>query len=167
MFELTELSTLTKTEFYKALTGQLYALLDDEEDFIANAANFSSLLFHTMPDLNWAGLYLYKQGELVLGPFQGKPACTRIAVGKGVCGTAAERRKTIIVANVHEFPGHIACDQASNSEIVVPMIKGGQLIGVLDLDSPTLARFDEEDKAGLENLVEVFLCKTEVHFLVC
>ncbi len=164
MFELAELSTSTKTEFYKALTNQLYALLGDEHDVIANAANFSALLFHTMPDLNWAGVYFYKQGGLVLGPFQGKPACTRIAIGKGVCGTAAERRKTIVVANVHEFPGHIACDQASNSEIVVPMIKSGQLIGVLDLDSPVLARFDEEDKAGLENLVEVFLSKTEIHF---
>jgi L-methionine (R)-S-oxide reductase len=164
MFEWAELSTSTKTEFYKALTNQLYALLGNEHDVIANAANFSALLFHTMPDLNWAGVYFYKQGGLVLGPFQGKPACTRIAIGKGVCGTAAERRKTIVVANVHEFPGHIACDQASNSEIVVPMIKGGQLIGVLDLDSPVLARFDEEDKAGLENLVEVFLSKTEIHF---
>ncbi len=164
MFELAELSTSTKTEFYKALTNQLYALLGDEHDVIANAANFSALLFYTMPDLNWAGVYFYKQGGLVLGPFQGKPACTRIAIGKGVCGTAAERRKTIVVANVHEFPGHIACDQASNSEIVVPMIKSGQLIGVLDLDSPVLARFDEEDKAGLENLVEVFLSKTEIHF---
>jgi L-methionine (R)-S-oxide reductase len=164
MFEFTELSTATKTEFYKALTNQLYTLLGNEHDLIANAANLSSLLFHTMPDLNWAGFYFYKQGELVLGPFQGKPACTRLALGKGVCGTAAQQRKTIIVANVHEFPGYIACDQASNSEIVVPIVKSGQLIGVLDLDSPVLARFDEEDKAGLENLVEVFLSRTEVHF---
>ncbi|MCS7012270.1 MAG: GAF domain-containing protein [Chloroherpetonaceae bacterium] len=160
MFELTDTSNLTKTDLYKTLTMQLYHLLEGEHDFIANAANFSALLYHTMPDLNWAGIYLYKQGELVLGPFQGKPACTRIALGKGVCGTAAERKKTIIVPNVHEFPGHIACDSASNSEIVVPMIRSGQLIGVLDLDSPLLARFDEEDKAGLENLVEVFLAST-------
>lgn len=160
MFELTDTSNLAKTDLYKTLTMQLYHLLDGEHDFIANAANFSALLYHTMPDLNWAGIYLYKQGELVLGPFQGKPACTRIALGKGVCGTAAERKKTIVVPNVHEFPGHIACDSASNSEIVVPMIKNSQLLGVLDLDSPLLARFDEEDKAGLENLVEVFLSRT-------
>ncbi len=117
---------------------QLRSLLADERDLIANAANLSSLLYHIVPDLNWAGFYFYKNDELVLGPFQGQPACVRIAIGKGVCGTAAQQRQTIIVANVHDFPGHIACDSASNSEIVVPIIKDDQLIGVLDLDSPTV-----------------------------
>jgi L-methionine (R)-S-oxide reductase len=157
MFELIDIPSATKTDFYKSLTSQLYQLLEGERDFIANTANFSALLFHTMPEVNWAGFYLYKSGELVLGPFQGKPACVRIKMGKGVCGTAAEKMKTHIVDNVNDFSGHIACDSASNSEIVVPLIKNGILIGVLDVDSPLLARFDDDDKAGLENLVEVFL----------
>ncbi len=165
MFELVDTPTASKTDLYKSLTTQLYALLETERDFIANAANFSSLLFNTLPDLNWAGFYIFKGGELVLGPFQGKPACVRIAVGKGVCGAAAQRLKTVVVENVHEFPGHIACDSASNSEIVVPMIKNGVLVGVLDLDSPAYARFDEDDKAGLENLVEVFLDRTDIYFV--
>jgi L-methionine (R)-S-oxide reductase len=164
MFELTEISAQSKTDFYKGLTTQLGHLLEGETDFIANAANFASLLFNTMAEINWAGFYLYKGGELVLGPFQGKPACVRIKVGKGVCGAAAEKLKTVVVQNVHEFPGHIACDSASNSEIVVPIIKDGLLIGVLDIDSPLLARFDDEDKAGLEILVEVFLAKTRIQF---
>jgi GAF domain-containing protein len=165
MFELIDTPITSKTDQYKSLTTQLYALLETERDFIANAANFSSLLFNALPDLNWAGFYVFKGGELVLGPFQGKPACVRIAVGKGVCGTAAQHMKTIVVENVHEFPGHIACDSASNSEIVVPMIKNGVLVGVLDLDSPAYARFDEDDKAGLENLVEVFLDRTDIYFV--
>ncbi|KER10439.1 MAG: hypothetical protein HY22_04250 [[Candidatus Thermochlorobacteriaceae] bacterium GBChlB] len=165
MFELIDTPITSKTDQYKSLTTQLYALLETERDFIANAANFSSLLFNALPDLNWAGFYVFKGGELVLGPFQGKPACVRIAVGKGVCGTAAQRMKTVVVENVHEFPGHIACDSASNSEIVVPMIKNGVLVGVLDLDSPAYARFDEDDKAGLENLVEVFLDRTDIYFV--
>jgi L-methionine (R)-S-oxide reductase len=164
MFELVETLAASKTDHYKSLTSQLYALLENERDFIANAANFSSLIFNALPELNWAGFYLYKGGELVLGPFQGKPACVRIAVGKGVCGASAQRMKTIVVENVHEFAGHIACDSASNSEIVVPMIKDGLLIGVLDLDSPAYARFDEDDKAGLENLVEIFLALTDIQF---
>lgn len=162
MFELTEISAQSKTDFYKSLTTQLYHLLEGERDFLANTANFSALLFNTMPDVNWAGFYFYKGGGLVLGPFQGKPACVRISLGKGVCGTAAEKMKTVIVKNVHEFPGHIACDSASNSEIVAPLIKQGRLIGVLDIDSPQLARFDDEDKAGLENLVELLLSSSDV-----
>lgn len=157
MFTATETKVETKGELYAELEAQLRALLEGEEDFIANAANFSALLFYTLPDLNWAGFYLLKGGELVLGPFQGKPACVRIALGSGVCGTAAEARRTQVVKNVHEFPGHIACDTASNSEIVVPLLRGGELLGVLDLDSPKLGRFDEEDAEGLERLVGVFV----------
>jgi L-methionine (R)-S-oxide reductase len=147
----------SKAELYATLAAQLRALLEGERDFIANAANFSSLLYSSLPDLNWAGFYLRKDDELVLGPFQGRPACVRIGIGRGVCGTAAEQRQTILVDNVHEFPGHIACDSASNSEIVVPLIDGEKLIGVLDLDSPQLARFDVEDARGLNELVEIFV----------
>jgi L-methionine (R)-S-oxide reductase len=125
---------------YDELARDLQALLAGEQDLIANAANTAALLFGSLPDLNWAGFYLYKSGELVLGPFQGKPACVRIGIGKGVCGTAAARRETLLVEDVHQFPGHIACDSASNSEIVVPLVRGGELLGVLDLDSPKLAR---------------------------
>ena len=132
-------------------------MLEGERDLIANAANFASLVYHSLPDLNWAGWYFEKDGELVLGPFQGKPACVRIAIGKGVCGTAAQQRQTILVDDVHEFPDHIACDSASNSEIVIPLISKGRLIGVLDLDSPSRARFDDEDARGLNELVKVFL----------
>ena len=146
---------------YDHLASELRSLLEGERDFIANAANLSSLLFHSLPDLNWVGFYLYKDGELVLGPFQGQPACVRIAIGKGVCGTAAERRETMAVDNVHEFPGHIACDSASNSEIVVPVVKGKRLLGVLDLDSPSLGRFGEEDARGLNQLVEIFVNASE------
>ena len=148
---------MTKQELYSNLAEQLRSLFETERDFIANAANFSALLYHSLPDLNWAWFYLLKDDELVLGPFQGQPACVRIAMGKGVCGTAAQQRQTILVDNVHEFPGHIACDSASNSEIVVPLIKNEQLIGVLDLDSPLFARFDDEDAQGLNELVEVFV----------
>ncbi len=157
MHTLTDTEGLTKAETYAALAAQLRALVEGEEDFIANAANFSSLLFYSLPELNWAGLYLLKGGELVLGPFQGKPACVRIAPGSGVCGTAAASRKTVVVENVHEFPGHIACDSASNSEVVVPLVKDDELLGVLDLDSPRVGRFDEEDAKGLEELVRIFL----------
>jgi L-methionine (R)-S-oxide reductase len=147
----------TKAELYEALAGRLHALLDGESDFLANAANAASLVYHSLPEINWAGFYFLKGGQLVLGPFQGNPACTRIASGKGVCGRAADERKTIVVPNVHEFPGHIACDGASKSEIVLPIIAGDRLIGVLDLDSPTLGRFDGQDRAGLERLVSAFL----------
>jgi L-methionine (R)-S-oxide reductase len=163
-FQIAKPEALSKTELYANLQSQLRSLLEGERDFIANAANFSSLLFHSLLDVNWAGLYLMKDGELVLGPFQGKPACVRIAVGKGVCGAAAEQRETILADNVHEFPGHIACDSDSNSEIVVPLIKHERLIGVLDLDSPLFARFDDEDAQGLNELAEIFIESISLEF---
>ncbi len=148
---------LPKSELYAQLAQELRSLIADEPDFIANLANASALLFHSLPDLNWAGFYLLKSGELVVGPFQGKPACVRIAIGKGVCGTAAARRTSVIVPDVHQFPGHIACDAASNSEIVVPMLRDGELLGVLDIDSPRFGRFDEQDREGLERVVSILL----------
>lgn len=158
MFTLDEsLQTLDKTTFYKELLQQSSGLLHDERDMIANMANISSLLFHTMRDINWSGFYLWKNGELVLGPFHGKPACVRIALGRGVCGTAAERRETVVVEDVHAFPGHIACDAASRSEIVVPLVKHGQLVGVLDIDSPIESRFTNEDQEALERLATALL----------
>jgi GAF domain-containing protein len=156
-FQIAKSETVSKSELYANLQVLLRSLLEGERDFIANAANFSSLLYHSLADLNWAGLYLHRGGELVLGPFQGQPACVRIAIGKGVCGTAAEQRQTILVDNVHDFPGHIACDSASNSEIVVPLITHDKLLGVLDLDSPAFARFDDEDARGLNELAEIFI----------
>jgi L-methionine (R)-S-oxide reductase len=165
-FIIAKLEVASKAELYSELAIQLRALLEAERDFIANAANFSSLLYHSLPDVNWAGFYLLRDNELVLGPFQGRPACVRIAMGKGVCGTAAELKQTVVVENVHEFPGHIACDSASNSEIVVPLIMNGQLIGVLDLDSPLISRFDGEDAKGLDELVKVFLNSLECGALV-
>jgi L-methionine (R)-S-oxide reductase len=140
----------SKQSEYEALNRTLAALLDGERDWIANLANTAALLFTELADVNWAGFYLLKDGELVLGPFQGKPACVRIALGKGVCGTAAAQRRSIVVPDVHAFPGHIACDSASNSELVVPLIRDGELLGVLDLDSPQFARFDDEDRRGIE-----------------
>jgi len=159
MFTATDsVSPSDKPALYAELARQLRSLIATEPDRIANLANASALLFSLLPDLNWAGFYLLKEGELVVGPFQGKPACVRIAVGKGVCGTAALRRSTVVVQDVNEFPGHIACDSASNSEIVVPIIStAGELLGVLDLDSPLKARFDEADKQGLEKFVAVLL----------
>lgn len=154
-FQIAKQETASKNEVYATLQSQLRALLEGEHDLIANAANCAALLYHSLPDVNWVGFYLYKEGELVLGPFQGNPACVRIAMGKGVCGTAAELKQTVVVENVREFPGHIACDSASNSEIVVPLIKDKQLIGVLDLDSPSPARFDEDDAQGLNELAEI------------
>src|SRR5882762_2599480 len=139
----------SKSDLYDQLASQLSSLLADERDLVANAANFAALMFHSLPDLNWAGFYFVKAGELVLGPFQGKPACMRIAFGRGVCGTAATKGVTTIVPNVHEFPGHIACDMESKSEIVIPLMKNEHFIGVLDLDSPMLARFDDADATGL------------------
>lgn len=140
---------------YKLLNEQLKYMIDGVPYFIANLANASALIYDTMSDLNWAGFYLMEDGKLVLGPFQGKPACIEIEVGKGVCGTSVAQRQTILVKNVHEFEGHIACDSASNSEIVVPIFKDGEVIGVLDIDSPKLSRFDEKDKAGLEEFVKI------------
>ncbi len=142
---------------YALLAAQAESLFADERDFIANASQFSAFLFNELADLNWAGFYLNRNEELVLGPFQGKVACVRIPFSKGVCGAAARTRETQRVEDVHAFPGHIACDSASNSELVVPLVKGGRLIGVLDLDSPKIGRFSEEDQAGIERLVEIFL----------
>ncbi len=161
MFELKPLDAADKAGTYTALESQLRALLHGERDFIANCANTTALLWHSLPDLNWAGFYRLVDNQLVLGPFQGKPACVRIQLGKGVCGTAAATRKTVLVPNVHEFPGHIACDAASNSEIVVPLVKNGQLLGVLDLDSPQINRFDADDQVGLEKLAAVLLAASE------
>ena len=160
-FQIAKQETVSKAELYANLQSQLRSLLEGERDFIANAANVSALLYHSLPDLNWAGFYLSKGDELVLGPFQGQPACVRIAMGQGVCGTAAQQRQTILVDNVHDFPGHIACDSASNSEIVVPLIKHERLLGVLDLDSPSFARFDDEDARGLNELAETFMAMSD------
>jgi GAF domain-containing protein len=146
---------------YRLLAAQLESLLAEERDFIANAAQFSAFLYSQLDDLNWAGFYLNRNEELVLGPFQGQIACVRIPFGKGVCGAAAQSRETQRVRDVHEFPGHIACDSASNSELVVPLVKEGRLIGVLDLDSPSLARFSEADQAGIEQLAAIFLTATD------
>jgi GAF domain-containing protein len=145
-----------KLDFYRTLVAQAKALIADETDLIANMANLSALLFQQMPDLNWSGFYILRGEVLVLGPFQGKPACVRIPVGKGVCGTAVATGEIQLVKDVHEFPGHIACDAASNSEIVLPVRLGGQIIAVLDIDSPSLARFDQADLQGLAELVQVF-----------
>jgi L-methionine (R)-S-oxide reductase len=156
-FELKPVQAASKPELYGELNAQARALLEGERDAIANAANVASLIWHTLPDLNWAGFYLLRGGELVLGPFQGKPACVRIALGKGVCGTAAQQRRSVVVPDVHAFAGHIACDSASNSEIVVPLLKGAELIGVLDVDSPQHGRFDDADRAGLEQLAAIWV----------
>ncbi len=146
-----------KEAFYRTLAKSVRDLLGDERDFLANAANVAALLYEELPEVNWAGFYLLKGQDLVLGAFQGKPACTRIGPGKGVCGAAAQRRETVVVENVKKFPGHIACDNASKSEIVVPLVRGERLIGVLDLDSPILARFDDDDRAGLEEVARLLL----------
>jgi L-methionine (R)-S-oxide reductase len=148
----------SKAAQYGELLAQARSLLSDETDRIANAANFSALIYHTLPDLNWSGFYFFDGVELVVGPFQGKPACVRIALGKGVCGTAAQTRQTQVVRDVHAFPGHIACDSASQSEIVVPLIaKDGTLAGVWDVDSPLINRFDTDDANGMEALCQVFM----------
>jgi GAF domain-containing protein len=154
------LSHVTKAEFYRELATQCRTLIDDERDPIANMANCAALIFNSVPRLNWAGFYLLKGGELVLGPFQGQPACVRITLGRGVCGTAAESHSTLRVADVTKFPGHIACDSASRSEIVIPLLtEDSQLIGVLDIDSPELDRFDAEDEAGLSGLAKIIAPK--------
>jgi len=164
MFEIKTGSASSKRELYADLVQQAEGMLAGEPDLIANAANFSALLFHSLPDLNWAGFYLYDGTELVVGPFQGKPACIRIALGKGVCGTAAQTRETQLVRDVHSFDGHIACDAASQSEIVVPLVKAdGSLLGVWDVDSPSIARFDDDDRAGMEALCEVFMRMANQH----
>lgn len=157
MFELSTATPSSKTELYASLAEQASHLLAGEPDRIANAANFSALLYHSLPDVNWVGFYFFDGKELVVGPFQGKPACVRIALGRGVCGTAAQTRTSQLVADVNAFAGHIACDAASRSEVVVPLISRGELLGVLDIDSPTAHRFDVDDQNGLERLAEVFL----------
>jgi putative methionine-R-sulfoxide reductase with GAF domain/alkylhydroperoxidase family enzyme len=146
-----------KSQLYRDLSVQLRALLDGESDWVANAANMAALIWHGLPDLNWAGFYFRRGSELVLGPFQGKPACLRIAIGAGVCGTAAAQGAAVVVPDVHEFPGHIACDPVSRSELVVPLIEDGSVLGVLDLDSPVRARFDEADRDGCEALAALFV----------
>ncbi|MBV1775176.1 GAF domain-containing protein [Burkholderiaceae bacterium DAT-1] len=153
------------TPDYTTLLNQLDSLLAGERDFIANAAQFSAFVYQTFDGLNWAGFYFARGEELVLGPFQGKVACVRIPFGRGVCGTTAVKRETIVVKDVHAFPGHIACDSASNSEIVIPVIKDGVLIGVFDIDSPLIDRFSDADKVALEAMVEKFVAGTDVRVI--
>lgn len=161
MFQAATISASDKPGFYRELVQQLEGLLHGERDAIANAANLSALLYDAMPRLNWAGFYLMRSGELVLGPFQGKPACVRIPVGRGVCGTAVAKRESILVEDVHAFPGHIACDAASRSELVVPLIRDGEVIGVIDLDSPEPGRFDTDDQAGIEAIASLYLAASD------
>ncbi len=157
MFEAQVITADSKAELYRELATQLAAMLEGEPDAIANAANTSALLFDSVPNLNWAGFYFLRGDTLVLGPFQGKPACVRIPVGRGVCGTAVARRRSILVEDVHAFPGHIACDVGSRSELVVPLMQDGRVLGVIDLDSPLPARFDVEDQAGIERIAALYL----------
>ncbi|WP_144631393.1 GAF domain-containing protein [Bordetella genomosp. 13] len=157
MFASAAISADSKPQLYAELASQMRGLLDGEHDLIANAANFSALVWQAVPDINWSGFYLYDGAELVLGPFQGKPACVRIALSRGVCGAAASTRQTQVVPDVHEFPGHIACDAASRSEIVVPLVRDGELIGVWDVDSPVPGRFDDADRQGMEALCAIFI----------
>ena len=158
MFTAKSIESDDKVSMYQELTAQLTGLLSDERDAIANAANTAALLFTSLPDLNWAGFYFLRSpGELVLGPFQGKPACVRIALGRGVCGTAVERRQTMLVEDVHAFADHIACDAASRSELVVPLIRSGQVFGVIDLDSPLVSRFDLDDQHGIEAIADIYV----------
>jgi L-methionine (R)-S-oxide reductase len=157
MFQTAPLQAADKPGLYLELADQVRGLLHGERDRTANAANFAALVYHALPDLNWAGFYFYDGAELVVGPFQGKPACVRIALGTGVCGTAASTRQTQVVKDVDAFPGHIACDSASRSEIVVPLYDGDRLVGVWDVDSPRLARFDDADRTGMERLAGIFM----------
>ena len=157
MFANAALQSTDKAGQYAELAEQARGLLHGENDRTANAANFAALVYHALPDVNWAGFYFFDGNELVVGPFQGKPACVRIALGKGVCGTAAATRQTQLVRDVEAFPGHIPCDAASRSEIVVPLFDGERLIGVWDVDSPKLARFDADDRAGMERLAGIYL----------
>jgi GAF domain-containing protein len=155
--ESTAIDFSDKPRAYRELARQLEGLLSGERHRIANAANTAALLFAALPGINWLGFYFLENGELVVGPFQGKPACVRIALGRGVCGAAAQRRETLVVPDVHAFADHIACDSESRSEIVVPLLVDGKPIGVLDVDSPQLARFDDADRTGLERLAAIFL----------
>lgn len=151
----------SQSDLYEELLRQTQGILEGERDLIANSANLSALIWQLVPDLNWAGFYFVKGRELVLGPFQGKPACVRIGIGKGVCGSAVSLRETVLVKDVHAFPGHIACDAASNSELVVPLIQHGIVHGVLDLDSPLVGRFDQTDRSGFERVVSTFVSMTD------
>ena len=162
MFEFEKRDSNDKQAFYQLLTEQAAALLRGEPNPIANAANLAALIFDAVPDINWAGFYFFDGEELVLGPFMGKPACVRIAIGKGVCGTAAATRKSQLVEDVHAFPGHIACDSASNSEIVVPLFNDDKLVGVLDIDSPSLNRFDSKDLSGFERLATIWTDMSDI-----
>ena len=160
MFATSDLTELPKPQLYRELATQISALIHGETDAVANMANCAALIFNSLPDVNWAGFYLLKGCELVIGPFQGKPACVRIALGRGVVGTAAEKRTTIRVADVNQFPGHIVCDSASRSEIVVPLVSDdSHLLGVLDVDSAELDRFDAEDEAGLRTIGKIIAAK--------
>jgi len=154
--------SLSKAAIYGEIGVQLSGLFSDERNGLANAANMCALLYQMLPDVNWAGFYFMQGGELVLGPFQGKVACVRIPLGRGVCGTAAARREILVVPDVNEFPGHIACDAASRSEVVVPLVQAGRLLGVLDLDSPNLSRFDHEDRDGLQAAANLLLQSSQL-----
>ncbi|MBR3631531.1 MAG: GAF domain-containing protein [Elusimicrobiaceae bacterium] len=153
---------MSKTDLYPLLSKQAGALLEARFGLVSNMANLAALIYHTLPDINWAGFYLLDKNILRLGPFQGKPACTEIPLGKGVCGTAALQQKTLVVPDVHQFTGHIACDSASKSEIVIPLLQDEKVWGVLDIDSPVLNRFDEMDRAGLEEVVRVFASVVQI-----
>ena len=161
MFQARTIGDVEKPEFYRELAQQLEALIVGERDAIANAANAAALIYHALPDVNWVGFYFLRGGALVLGPFQGKPACVRIPVGQGVCGTAVAQQKSVRVADVFAFPGHIACDTASRSEVVVPLASDGKIAGVLDIDSPSPARFDADDQNGIEHLAAIYVAATE------
>ena len=159
MFQLSTREGHDPDNMYREIIDLVSAVTDGEQDLIANLANTASVLYHMLPDVNWAGFYLLKDNELVLGPFHGKPACIRIAIGRGVCGTSARDMRTVVVDNVHEYPGHIACDAQSASEIVVPMVDGGILVGVLDVDSPLVSRFGDIDRQYLEQLVQLLMSR--------
>jgi GAF domain-containing protein len=163
MFEARPIAATSKRDLYQDLAAQLTGLLEGERDPIANAANTAALIFEFVPDLNWAGFYFLRDGrELVLGPFQGKIACVRIPVGRGVCGTAVARGASVLVEDVHAFPGHIACDAGSRSELVVPLVRNGPVLGVIDLDSPLLRRFDAEDQRGVEALAAIYVAASAI-----
>jgi L-methionine (R)-S-oxide reductase len=162
MFVVKRSSEAAKPEQYRELNQQLIALFEGETDGLANTANMAALLYEALPELNWAGFYFLRGSELVLGPFQGKVACVRIALERGVCGASARERRVVVVPDVHAFPGHIACDSASRSEIVLPLVHDGKLLGVLDLDSPVLARFDRDDADGLSRSVEILLAHSDM-----
>lgn len=157
MIKIESLNFESKSKLYNYLNLKVTGLVCEKNDWLASLSNVSAVIWMLLKDINWAGFYLYKNGELILGPFQGKPACTNIALGKGVCGTAAAKLETQLVENVHEFEGHIACDSDSKSEIVIPIVKDDRLIGVLDIDSPIYNRFDEEDRHGLEKLIDILV----------